>query len=42
MSADLTVNNLSKSAKPRDMLFLLNDTLSIEDEKLFKVCRSIT
>ena len=26
------VNNFSKTTRPRDMLFLLKDTLSIEDE----------
>ena len=26
---------------PRDMLFFLKDTLSIEDEKLFKACKSV-
>ena len=31
------VNNFfSKTTRPRDMLFFLKDTLSIEDEKLFK------
>ena len=36
------VNNLfSKSTSPRDMLFFLKDNLSIEDEKVFKVCRSV-
>ena len=28
------VNNFSKTTRPRDMLFFLKDTLSIEDEKL--------
>ena len=28
----------SKTTRPRDMLFFLKDTLSIEDEKLFKAC----
>ena len=33
------VNNFfSKTTRPRDMLFFLKDTLSIEDEKLFKAC----
>ena len=31
----------SKTTRPRDMLFFLKDTLSIEDEKLFKACRSV-
>ena len=36
------VNNFSsKTARPRDMLFFLKDNLSIEDEKLFKACRSV-
>ena len=31
------VNNFfSKTTRPRDMLFFLKDTLSIEDEKVFK------
>ena len=29
-------NFFSKTTRPRDMLFFLKDTLSIEDEKLFK------
>ena len=36
------VNNFSsKTTRPRDMLFFLKDTLSIEDEKLFKACSSV-
>ena len=36
------VNNFfSKSTRPRDMLFFLKDTLCIEDEKVFKACRSV-
>ena len=36
------VNNFfSKTTRPRDMLFVLKDTLSIEDEKLFKACKSV-
>ena len=35
------VNNFSKTTRPRDMLFFLKDTLSIEDEKVFKVCKSV-
>ena len=36
------VNNFfSKTTRPRDMLFFLKDTLSIEDEKLFKECKSV-
>ena len=31
----------SKTTRPRDMLFFLKDTLSIEDEKLFKACKSV-
>ena len=31
----------SKTTRPRDMLFYLKDTLSIEDEKLFKACKSV-
>ena len=34
------INNFSERSRPRDMLFLLKDTLSIEDEKLFKACIS--
>ena len=51
MSADLSVsshygithvrvNNFSKGTRPRDILFF-KDTLSIEEEKLFKACRSV-
>ena len=29
-------NFFSKTTRPRDMLFFLKDTLSIEDEKLFQ------
>ena len=37
------VNNFfSKTTRPRDVLFFLKDTLSIEDEKLFKVCKSVS
>ena len=36
------MNNFSsKSTRPTDMLLLLKDTLSIEDDKLFKACRSV-
>ena len=36
------LNNFSsKTTRPRDMLFFLKDTLSIEDEKLFKACKSV-
>ena len=36
------VNNFfSKTTRPRDMLFFLKHTLSIEDEKLFKACKSV-
>ena len=36
------MNNFSsKSTRPIDTLFVLKDTLSIEDETLFKACRSI-
>ena len=31
----------SKTAKCRDMFFFIKDYLSIEDEKLFKACRSV-
>ena len=31
----------SKTTRPRDVLFFLKDTLSIEDEKLFKACKSV-
>ena len=34
------VNNFSKTTRPRDMLFL-KDTLSIEDEKVFKAYKSV-
>ena len=37
------VNNFSsKTTRPRDMLFFLKDTLSIEDEKLFKQIMQIS
>ena len=36
------VNNFSsKITRPRDMLFVLKDTLSIENEKLYKACKSV-
>ena len=36
------MNNFSsKTTRPRDVLFFLKDTLSIEDEKLFKACKSV-
>ena len=35
------INFFSKTTRPRDMLFFLKDTLSIEDEKLFKACKSV-
>ena len=36
------LNNFSsKTTRPRDMLFFLKDTLSIEDEKLFKACKPV-
>ena len=36
------MNNFSsKSTRPSDMLLLLKDTLSIEDDKVFKACRSV-
>ena len=34
-------NFFSKTTRPRDMLFFLKDTLSIEDEKVFKACKSV-
>ena len=34
------VNNFSKTTRPRDMLFFLKDTSSIEDEKVLKACKS--
>ena len=38
----IRVNNFfSKTTRPRDVLFFLKDTLSIEDEKLFKACKSV-
>ena len=40
--ARVRVNNFSsKTTRPRDMLFFLKDTLSIEDEKLFKAYKSV-
>ena len=33
------VNVSSKTIRPRDMLFFLKDTLSIEDENLFRACK---
>ena len=42
MGVRVRVNNFfSKTTRPRDMLFFLKDTLSIEDEKLFKACKSV-
>ena len=36
------MNNFSsKTARPSDMLFFFKDTLSNEDEKLFKACKSV-
>ena len=36
------VNNFSsKTTRPRDVLFFLKDTLSIEDEKVFKASKSV-
>ena len=36
------VNNFSsKTTRPRDVLFFFKDTLSIDDEKLFKACKSV-
>ena len=36
------VNNFfSETTRPRDRLFVLKDSLSIEDEKLFKAFRSV-
>ena len=36
------VNNFaSKSTRPRDMLLLLKDALSIKGDKLFKACSSV-
>ena len=36
------LNNFSsKTTRPRDMLLFLKDALSIENEKLFKACRSV-
>ena len=38
--ARVRVNNFSsKTTRPRDVLFFLKDTVSIEDEKLFKACK---
>ena len=34
-------NFSSKTTRPRDMLFFLKDTLSIEDANMFKACRSV-
>ena len=42
VSVHVCVNNFSsKTTRPRDMLIVFKDTLSIEDEKLFKACRSV-
>ena len=42
MCIRVRVNNFSsKTTMPRDMMFLLKDTLSIENEKLFKVYRYV-
>ena len=35
------VKDFSKTTRPRDMLLILKGTLTIEDEKLFKACRSV-
>ena len=40
-STSIHVNNFSKSARSRDILFVLKDISPIGDEKLFKVCRSV-
>ena len=37
----IRVNNFSKTTRPRDMLMFLKDSLSIEDEKMFKACKSV-
>ena len=38
----VSMNNFSdKSTRPRDMQLVLKDTVSIKDEKLFKICRSV-
>ena len=38
----IRVNNFSsKTTRPRDMLCFFKDTLSIEDEKVFKACKSV-
>ena len=34
-------NFSSESTGPRDMLFILKDTLSVEDENFYKTCGSI-
>ena len=36
------INFSTKSTRPRDILFVLKGTLSIEDENLFKACRSVS
>ena len=36
-----TRKQLLQSTRPTDMLYLLKDTLSVEDEHLFKACRSV-
>ena len=48
MSADIMsslcsvpMNNFSKNTRPRDLLLVLKDTLTIENYKLFKACRSV-
>ena len=35
------VSDFSETTRPRDMLFVLKDSLSTLHEKLFKVCRSV-
>ena len=37
----ICVNNFSKSTRPRDMMCVLKDTLSPEDEKLLKAYKSL-
>ena len=40
-STGVGLNNFSKTTRPREKLYFLLDTLSIEDEKIFKACKSV-
>ena len=41
VNISICLNNFSKSTRERDMVFVLKNTLSIEDEILFKASRSV-